>query len=69
MPYNYQNVTHNYIEEEILTEYKLSNVSAKPSVCVFIFTWLKASIDGYILKHFPRRWRLFFYRLGRSLSR
>ena len=57
MPYNYQNVTHNYIEEEILTEYKLSNVSAKPSVCVFIFTWLhfplKASIDGYILRHFP----------------
>ena len=56
MPYNYQNVTHNYINEEILTEYKLSNVSANPSVCAFIFTWLhfslKASSDGYIFKHF-----------------
>ena len=38
MPYNYQNVTHNYINEEILTEYKLSNVSENPSVRLFIFT-------------------------------
>ena len=56
MPYNYQNVTHNYINEENLTEYKLSNVSANPSVCAFIFTWLHfslmASSDGYIFKPF-----------------